>query len=216
MKTPILTPQERTAWIKSKSEEYGFLGVGIAKADFLEDEAERLKDWLMRGYQGKMSYMENHFDKRTDPRKLVEDAKSVICFAYNYYPEPIDKADNLKIARYAYGRDYHKVLKKKLIKLFEEMQTTFGPVSGRCFVDSAPVMEREWALRAGLGWVGKNTLIIHPKKGSYFFLAEMIIDIELEYDVAMADHCGTCTRCCLLYTSPSPRDRTRSRMPSSA
>jgi len=196
LKPSILTPHEKTAWIKSKSLEYGFLGVGIAKAEFLEDEAARLKDWLMRGYHGKMSYMANHFDKRTDPTKLVDGAKSVICFAYNYNPEDtMSTQDNLKIARYAYGRDYHKVIKKKLVKLFNEMQGVFGPFSGRCFVDSAPVMEREWALRAGLGWIGKNTLIIHPKKGSYFFLSEMIIDIELEYDDPMTDHCGTCTRC---------------------
>ncbi len=194
--SPSLTPVQKSQWIKSKSEEYGFLGVGISKANFLKDEAERLQDWLMKGYHGKMTYMENHFEKRTDPRKLVEGAKSIICFAYNYYPESDVSDDNtLKVARYAYGRDYHKVLKKKLIRLLDEMQAAFGPISGRCFVDSAPVMEREWALRSGLGWIGKNTLIIHPKKGSYFFLAEIILDIELAYDSPISDHCGTCTRC---------------------
>ena len=186
---------ERTAWIKEKAHAYGFLSVGIAKADVLEDEAGRLRQWLDKGYHGEMSYMENHFDKRTDPRKLVDNARSVICFAYNYFPEEDLGKDGLKVAKYAYGRDYHKVIKKKLISFMKEMDEAFGGVGGRCFVDSAPVMEREWALRAGLGWVGKNTLVIDPKKGSFFFLAELIVDIALQYDEPISDYCGTCTRC---------------------
>lgn len=190
-----MTTKEKTEWIKRKALEYGFMDVGIAQADFLEEEAGRLRVWLEKGYHGELSYMENHFDKRTDPRKLVDKAKSIICFSYNYYPEKELPAGNPKIARYAYGRDYHKVVKKKMKLLFREMNETIGDVNGRYFVDSAPVMEREWATRAGLGWVGKNTLVIHPKKGSYFFLAEMIVDIELDYDQPISDYCGTCTRC---------------------
>ncbi len=191
----MLTPIEKSKWIKQKAIEYGFSEVGIAKAEFLAEEAERLKDWLSKGYHGKMSYMENHFDKRTDPRLLVEQAKSVVCFSYNYFPKEEIHNEKAKLAKYAYGRDYHKVIKKKLKLLFKEMNECFGPVEGRFFVDSAPVMEREWAKRAGLGWVGKNTLIINPKKGSFFFLAEMIIDQELEYDQPISDYCGTCTKC---------------------
>ena len=190
-----MTTKEKTEWIKRKALAYGFMDVGIAQADFLEEEAQRLRVWLDKGYHGKLSYMENHFDKRTDPRKLVENAKSVICFSYNYFPEKELPSDNPKIARYAYGRDYHKVVKKKMKDLFREMNEALGEVNGRYFVDSAPVMEREWATRAGLGWVGKNTLIINPKKGSYFFLAEMIVDIDLAYDQPISDYCGTCTRC---------------------
>ena len=171
------------------------MDVGIAKAEQLGEEGERLRVWLEKGYHGKMSYMENHFDKRTDPRKLVDNAQSIICFSYNYYPEKALPDGNPKIARYAYGRDYHKVIKKKMKLLFQDMNNTLGEVNGRYFVDSAPVMEREWATRAGLGWIGKNTLVIHPKKGSYFFLAEMIVDIELDYDQPISDYCGTCTRC---------------------
>jgi len=192
---PGLTIKEKTAWIKSKALEYGFMDVGIAKAEQLGEEGERLRVWLEKGYHGKMSYMENHFEKRTDPRKLVDNAKSIICFSYNYFPEKVLPEGNPKIARYAYGRDYHKVVKKKMKLFFQEMNEVIGEVNGRYFVDSAPVMEREWATRAGLGWVGKNTLVIHPQKGSYFFLAEMIVDIELEYDQPISDYCGTCTRC---------------------
>lgn len=195
MHSDQLSVSDKTKWIKKRALEFGFSDVGIAKAEFLKEEADRLRTWLEKGYHGKMSYMENHFDKRTDPTLLVENAKSIICFTYNYYPEeelPVDKA---KIAKYAYGRDYHKVIKKKLKIFYKEMNDTLGPIHGRFFVDSAPIMEREWAKRAGLGWVGKNTLIINPKKGSFFFLAEMVLDIELEYDNPLSDHCGTCTKC---------------------
>ena len=193
--TDRLTPEQKTSWIKQKAKEYGFDQVGIAKAEFLSEEAEQLQAWLDQGYQGKMSYMENHFELRTDPTKLVDNAKSIICFSYNYYPANAEEDVKNKIAKYAYGRDYHKVIKKKLKVLYKEMQEAFGEFSGRFFVDSAPVMEREWAKRAGLGWVGKNTLIINPKKGSFFFLAEMIIDVELVYDNPISDYCGTCTKC---------------------
>jgi len=191
-----LTQKEKTEWIKAKAAELGFLDVGIAKAEFLKDEADRLQDWLNKGYQGKMTYLENHFEKRTDPRKLIKNAKSVVSLAYNYFPEEvINPEGGIKISKYAYGRDYHKVVKKKLKYFFKQMNETFGPLEGRFFVDSAPVMEREWALRAGLGWIGKNTLIINPKKGSFFFLAEIIIDQELDYDAPMTDFCGSCTKC---------------------
>jgi len=191
-----LTQKDKTSWIKGKATELGFLDVGIAKAEFLKEEADRLTDWLSKGYQGKMEYLENHFEKRTDPRKLVKNAKSVISLAYNYFPEDvINPEGEIKISKYAYGRDYHKVVKKKLKYFFKQINEKFGPVEGRFFVDSAPVMEREWALRAGLGWIGRNTLIINPRKGSFFFLAEIIIDVELDYDEPMTDYCGSCTKC---------------------
>jgi len=185
-----------TQFTKEKALELGFMTVGIAKATHLKEEGDRLKDWLNKGYQGEMSYMANHFEMRTDPRLLVESAKSIICLSYNYFPESAELSESApKIARYAYGRDYHKVVKKKMKTLLKEIQTFEPDTKGRCFVDSAPVMEREWAKRAGLGWVGKNTLIIHPKKGSYFFLGVIIIDQEMDYDEPISDHCGTCTRC---------------------
>ncbi len=190
-----MSPAEITQWIKAQAQELGFLHVGITKAEQLLTEADRLQEWLNKGFHGEMSYMENHFEKRTDPTKLVEGARSIICFSYNYFPEATQNEGAPKIAKYAYGRDYHKVIKKKLITLYKSLDAKYGPIDGRCFVDSAPVMEREWALRAGLGWVGKNTLVIHPREGSFFFLAEMIIDLELVYDQSISDHCGTCTRC---------------------
>ena len=162
----------------------------------MDEEAIRLEAWLNKGMHGQMSYMENHFEKRIDPSKLVEGAKSVISLLYNYYTEK-KQADSAapKISKYAYGQDYHFVIKRKLKSLIQFIQENIGEVNGRCFVDSAPVLERDWAKRSGLGWVGKNTLLIHPKKGSYFFLAELIIDLELEVDHPMKDYCGTCTRC---------------------
>ena len=162
----------------------------------MTDEAKRLRKWLNLGYHGTMAYMENHFDKRTDPTLLVPGAKSVIVVTYNYYTstQQSDPAAP-KISTYAYGRDYHKVIRKKLKQFLAEIETRVGDVSGRYFVDSAPVLERDWASRAGVGWVGKNTLIIHPRHGSYFFLAELIIDLELEADNPIKDYCGTCTAC---------------------
>ena len=174
----------------------GFEFVGVSKAEELTDEARRLETWLNQGFHGKMAYMENHFDKRIDPRKLVEGSKSVVTLLYNYYSEEkqVD-TDAPKISMYAYGADYHSVIKEKLAIFLAKIKKKFGDVNGRCFVDSAPVMEREWAKRSGTGWLGKNTLLIHPKRGSYFFLAELIIDLELEADAPMKDFCGRCTKC---------------------
>lgn len=185
-----------TKKIKEQAMSLGFYGASITKAEFLEPEARRLEDWLNKGSHGEMSYMENHFDLRTDPTKLVPSAKSVICLMYNYFTEQKQADEEApKISMYAYGKDYHTVVKENLWLLFDFIKSEVGAIDGRCFVDSAPVMERELAARAGLGWVGKNTLLINPKKGSYFFLAEIICDADLEYDLPIKDHCGTCTRC---------------------
>jgi epoxyqueuosine reductase len=183
--------------IKDEAKKLGFIFCGIAKADFLEEEAPRLENWLKKGMHGEMRYMENHFDKRLDPRLLVDGAKSVISLGLNYYTEDV-QVDPLspKISKYAYGTDYHQVIKGKLKQLLEIINEKIGEVGGRAFVDSAPVLDKAWAKKAGLGWVAKNTNLINQKSGSFFFLAELIVDIELEYDVApTADHCGTCTRC---------------------
>ncbi len=183
--------------ITEEAQRLGFAQVGFAKAEYMDEEARRLEDWLLQGRHGSMQYLENHFDKRVDPTKLVEGAKTVIALTYNYYTEQAQTDPEApKISKYAYGRDYHFVIKDKLKSLLHFIKENIGEVNGRCFVDSAPVLERDWAKRAGTGWVGKNTLLIHPKKGSYFFLAELIIDLELlEYDDPMKDYCGTCTRC---------------------
>ena len=181
--------------IKDKAYDLGFQMVGVSKAGFLEEEAPRLEDWLNKNYHGEMGYMANHFDKRLDPTKLVPGAKSVISLLYNYYPEQKQDSSAPKLAKYAYGKDYHYVIKHKLKDLLYWMQDEIGEVDGRVFVDSAPVLERDWAKRSGLGWIGKNTLLINPKKGSFFFLAELIIALELEPDGPMKDYCGTCTRC---------------------
>lgn len=185
-----------TSFIKESAYALGFTSIGIARAEAMTQEAIHLREWLNLGYHGTMAYMENHFDKRTDPTLLVPGAKSVIVLLYNYYTEQ-EQSDSTapKISKYAYGRDYHKVIKKKLKSLFHSIQEEYGDVSGRYFVDSAPVLERDWAARAGVGWVGKNTLIIHPRHGSYFFLATLIIDMELDYDSPIKDYCGTCTAC---------------------
>lgn len=185
-----------TAIIKSKANELGFSFCGISKADFLEDEAPRLEEWLSRNYQGKMSYLENHFDKRLDPRLLVPGAKSVVSLIYNYYPEKdLSRTNELKVSKYAYGEDYHFVVKDKLLVLLQHVNNEIGEVSGRAFVDSAPVLERAWAKRSGIGWVGKNSLLLNREMGSFFFLAELIIDLELEYDAPVKDYCGSCTAC---------------------
>lgn len=192
----LIDRQSHTNFIKSKAVELGFSFCGISKAEFLKDEAPRLEEWLKRNYQGKMSYLENHFDKRLDPTLLVPGAKSVISLLYNYYPEKdLAKESELKIAKYAYGEDYHFVVKDKLKVFFDAIQQHVGEVNGRVFVDSAPVMERAWAQRSGLGWIGKNSLLINRSMGSFFFLAEVIIDLELEYDGPAKDYCGTCTAC---------------------
>ncbi len=185
-----------TLKIRELAFRHGFYHIGIAKAEFMEEEARHLEIWLNQNRHGKMSYMENHFEKRVDPTKLVPGAKSVISLAYNYYnPTGQSDPDAPKLSMYAFGADYHKVVKDKLFLLLADIRTEVGEVSGRCFVDSAPVLERDWAKRSGLGWVGKNTLLIHPKKGSFFFLAELITDLELEADVPIKDYCGTCTKC---------------------
>lgn len=185
-----------TQLIKQQAQELGFSFCGIAKADFLEDEAPRLENWLKQDMHGQMHYMANHFDKRLDPRLLVDGAKSVISLVYNYYPkQDIAKPNNFKIAKYAYGKDYHFVIKDKLKTIFNELTSHVGEINGRVFVDSAPVHERAWASKAGLGWVGKNSLLLNRSMGSFFFLAEIILDIELEYDGPIKDYCGTCTKC---------------------
>ena len=187
-----------TVQIKKIASDLGFNYCGIAKAEFLEAEAPRLEDWLKRGYQGKMSYLENHFDKRLDPTLLVPGAKSVISLIYNYYPEKDlakENANTYKIAKYAYGEDYHHIIKDKLKLFFFRMEEAIGKVEGRAFVDSAPVHERAWAKKAGLGWTGKNSLLLNKSMGSFFFLAELIVDVELEYDGPVKDYCGTCTAC---------------------
>jgi epoxyqueuosine reductase len=185
-----------TQQIKTKAEELGFLMCAVAKAGFMDTEAKNLENWLNQNYHGDMSYMANHFDKRVDPTLLVRGAKSVISLGYNYFnPEQQQDESAPKISMYAYGRDYHKVVKKKIVILFDYIKTIAGDIHGRAFVDSAPVLERDWARRSGNGWVGKNAMLIHPKKGSYFFLGEIILDLELEYDEPLNDYCGTCTKC---------------------
>ncbi|MEM1137428.1 MAG: tRNA epoxyqueuosine(34) reductase QueG, partial [Bacteroidota bacterium] len=188
--------ERNTAFVKKTAHNLGFDFVGISKAAFLEEEAHRLENWLTEGMHGKMAYMTNHFDKRLDPSKLVPDAKSVISLMYNYYPsKDLGCKTGFKIAKYAYGEDYHFVIKKKLKTLFNIIQEEIGQVAGRVFVDSAPVMERTWAAKSGLGWVGKNSLLLNKTAGSFFFLAEIIIDLELAADEPIKDYCGTCTRC---------------------
>lgn len=183
--------------IKDEALRLGFMHCGIAKAEFLEDEAPRLEKWLNNNYHGEMAYMENHFDKRLDPRLLVDDSKSVISLTLNYFPEEQQTDPNApKISKYAYGNDYHLVIKDKLFQLLNFISEEIGEVSGRAFVDSAPVLDRAWAKRAGIGWIGKNSNLISKKSGSFFFLAELIVDLELDYDNPFeTDHCGTCTKC---------------------
>ncbi len=185
-----------TQQLKTEAARLGFDFCGIAKAEFLNDDAQRLEKWLQQGMHGKMHYMENWFDKRVDPRKLVPDAKSVISLMLNYYPEEIQQTDIPKISKYAFGNDYHFIIKEKLKMLLAFIKENIGEVNGRAFVDSAPVLERTWAQKSGLGWIGKNGMLINKNAGSYFFLAELILDIELSYDSAMTkDYCGTCTKC---------------------
>ncbi|WP_297868172.1 tRNA epoxyqueuosine(34) reductase QueG [uncultured Flavobacterium sp.] len=181
--------------IKAESKRLGFLSCGISKAGFLEEEAPRLENWLNNNMNGQMSYMENHFDKRLNPTLLVDDAKSVISLLLNYYPSELQNDDSYKISKYAYGQDYHYVIKEKLKELLHFIQTEIGAVSGRAFVDSAPVLDKAWAAKSGLGWVGKNSNLITQKVGSFYFIAELIIDLELEYDSPTTDHCGSCTAC---------------------
>ena len=190
-----LPKQTYTALIKQHAKRLGFEYCGISKADFLEEEAPRLEKWLNNNMHGEMKYMENYFDKRLDPRLLVDGAKSVVSLLLNYYPEKEQNPEAPKISKYAYGSDYHFVIKEKCKTLIDILKEEIGDVNGRCFVDSAPVMDKAWAQKSGLGWVGKNSNLINKNSGSFFFIAELIIDIELEYDGPVKDYCGTCTRC---------------------
>ncbi|QYS86964.1 tRNA epoxyqueuosine(34) reductase QueG [Flavobacterium oreochromis] len=191
----INNKEKYTQLIKSESLRLGFLSCGISRADFLESEAPRLEKWLKKNRHGQMSYMENHFDKRLDPRLLVEGAKSVISLIMNYYPSEIQNQEAYKISKYAYGQDYHFVIKDKLKDLLRFIQTEIGEIDGRVFVDSAPVLDKAWAAKSGLGWIGKNSNLITKQVGSFYFIAEIILDLELEYDVPTTDHCGKCTAC---------------------
>lgn len=192
----MLSAGEKAQLIKAEAHRLGFLACGVARAQFLAEEAPRLEQWLSAGKHGSMGYMANHFDLRLDPRKLVPGARSVISLAYNYHTPPLQQdATAPKLSTYAYGRDYHKVLRKRLKPLLQFMTARFGAVELRAFVDSAPVMEKVWAQRSGVGWVGKHTNIVRQGAGSWFFLCEVITDLELEPDASATDHCGTCRRC---------------------
>ena len=184
-----------SVFIKKEAKRLGFDFCGISKAEFLTEEAPRLEKWLKENKHGEMKYMENYFDKRLDPRLLVDGARSVISLLYNYYPEQTQVTDAPKISKYAYGKDYHEVIKDKLNEFLFSLKQEIGNVSGRAFVDSAPVMDKVWAAKSGLGWVGKNSNLINKQQGSFFFIAELIIDVELEYDGPIKDYCGTCTKC---------------------
>ena len=190
-----MNKEKYTAMIKKRAAELGFLSCGISKAGFLEDEAPRLEDWLNNDYNAGMGYMDNHFDKRLDPTKLVPGAKSVISLLYNYYPEEKQIDNTYKISKYAYGEDYHYVIRAKMRELFHYIEEEIGAIEGRYFVDSAPVLDKAWATRSGLGWIGKHTLMLTKQVGSFFFVSEIICDLELEYDGPATDHCGTCTAC---------------------
>lgn len=181
--------------IKLLAKELGFNACGISKAEFMEPEAKKLEKWLNQNMHGEMGYMANHFDKRTDPTKLFEGCKSVISLVLNYFPEKVQPIGIPKISRYAYGRDYHKVIKSKCKLFLNQMKNKFGDIAGRAFVDSAPVMDKAWAQRSGLGWIGKHTNLINREIGSYFFIAEILTDLELEPDSPIKDYCGSCTKC---------------------
>ncbi|WP_394340344.1 tRNA epoxyqueuosine(34) reductase QueG [Maribacter polysiphoniae] len=181
--------------IKTEAKRLGFLSCGISKAAFLEEEAPRLETWLNKNMNGEMQYMENHFDKRLDPTKLVEGSKSVISLLLNYYPEDKQKEGTYKVSKYAYGQDYHHIIKSKLRQLQEFITTEIGEVDGRAFVDSAPVLDKAWAAKSGLGWIGKHSNLLTQKVGSFYFIAELIVDLELDYDHPVTDHCGSCTAC---------------------
>jgi len=196
--TSLIPHSKNTSFIKQESKRLGFDFCGISKAEFLEEEAPRLEKWIESEMHGKMQYMENYFDLRLDPRKLMPGAKSIISLLLNYYPEQTSRDkdnNNPKISKYAYGKDYHWVIKEKLKELIASIQENIGRVNARAFVDSAPVMDKVWARKSGLGWIGKHSNLISKNNGSYFFIAELIIDLELEYDGPIADYCGTCTRC---------------------
>lgn len=182
-------------FIKREAKRLGFLSCGISKAEFLEEEAPRLEKWLKNNSHGEMRYMENHFDKRLDPTKLVEGSKSVVSLLLNYYPSETQNTESYKLSKYAYGTDYHFIIKDKLKHLLHAIQDEIGDVHGRAFVDSAPVLDKAWAAKSGLGWIGKHSNLLTQQVGSFYFIAELIIDLDLEYDHAVTDHCGTCTAC---------------------
>jgi len=191
----VNTKKNHTQRIKTEAKRLGFLSCGISKAEFLEEEAPRLEKWLNQNMHGEMQYMENHFDKRLDPTKLVDGAKSVISLLLNYYPQEEQNKDSFKLSKYAYGQDYHHVIKSKLRQLQEFISEEIGEVQGRAFVDSAPVLDKAWAAKSGLGWIGKHSNLLTQQTGSFYFIAELIVDLDLEYDSRVTDHCGSCTAC---------------------
>jgi len=186
---------KHTQLIKTEAKRLGFLSCGFSKAEFLEEEAPRLEQWLNKNMHGEMQYMENHFDKRLDPRLLVDGAKSVISLLLNYYPHETQSENSYKVSKYAYGQDYHHVIKSKLRQLQEFISEEIGEVNGRAFVDSAPVLDKAWAAKSGLGWMGKHSNLLTQQIGSFYFIAELIVDLELKYDSPVTDHCGSCTAC---------------------
>jgi len=191
----LVTKAAISRFISEKSIELGFDACGIAEADFLSEDAPRLEAWLQKDFHGDMSYMENHFDKRLDPRKLLDGTRSVVTVIQNYFPEYKQPKDVPQISKYAYGKDYHKVIKKKLQKILDGLQQ-FGNIQGRAFTDSAPILERSWAQKSGIGWLGKNGMLINKKLGSFYFIGVLLLDVELNYEAYFpTDHCGTCTKC---------------------
>ena len=191
----IENPSKYTNLIKTEAKRLGFMSCGISKAEFLEEEAPRLEGWLKNNMHGEMSYMENHFDKRLDPTKLVPDSKSVISLLLNYFPSELQDKDSYNISKYAYGTDYHFVIKDKLKQLLQYIQEEIGDVHGRAFVDSAPVLDKAWAAKSGLGWMGKHSNLLTKQAGSFYFIAELIVDLDLDNDSAVTNHCGACTAC---------------------
>ena len=191
----INSKETYSKFIKAEAKRLGFLACGISKAGFLEQEAPRLEKWLKNNHNGQMAYMENHFDKRLDPTLLVDDSKSVVSLLLNYYPSESQNQESFKISKYAYGQDYHFVIKEKLKEFLYSIQENIGEVSGRAFVDSAPVLDKAWAAKSGLGWIGKNSNLLTQKVGSFYFIAELILDLDLEHDHATTNHCGSCTAC---------------------
>ncbi len=186
---------KNTAKIKSEAKRLGFLSCGISKAEFLEEQAPRLENWLNKDMHGEMAYMENHFDKRLNPTLLVPDSKSVISLLLNYFPSELQPSETYKISKYAYGTDYHFIIKDKLKQLMDFISEEIGEVHGRAFVDSAPVLDKAWAAKSGLGWIGKHSNLLTKQLGSFYFIAELIVDLDLEYDTPVTDHCGSCTAC---------------------
>jgi epoxyqueuosine reductase len=192
----LLNKSKNTNYIKQVANHLGFEYCGIAKAERLNEDAQRLETWLQKGYHGTMAYMENYFELRVDPTRLVPGAKSVITLLMNYFPAEQEKDNEIRISKYAFGQDYHTIIREKLKQLLIDLRREIGEIQGRGFVDSAPVLERSWAQRSGLGWIGKNANFIHPRAGSFFFIATLITDLELEYDDSFGrDYCGSCTRC---------------------